>query len=364
MNKIGIICEYNPFHNGHKYHIDKIKEMFPESIIILALSPSFTQRGDVSIINKWDKTKIALDNNVDLVVEIPTKYVIQSADTFSLAVDILDYLDCDYLVFGSETNDIDKLKYISKIQSESKYNNEVKKLMSKGNSYKNALSKALIKHGIEEIEPNDILGISYIKRINTIKSNMIPITIERTNSYNSNELDSDIVSANAIRNNIDNIDIKKYVPKNAIVNYYTPSYFELLKYKIISDDHLEEYNLVDEGIENRLKKYINECNSLEELIDKVKTKRYTINKLKRMFISILLSFKKKDNDKDIKYIRVLGFNTNGQKYLNSIKKKIKVPIYTKFNKDLEFELKVTNIYSMIVNDKELNKKELNSPIRL
>ncbi len=364
MTKVGIICEYNPFHNGHKYHIDKIKEMFPDSIIILAMSPSFTQRGDVSIINKWDKTRIALENNIDLVVEIPTKFVIQSADTFSKAIDILNYLDVDYLVFGSESDDIDKLKYISKIQSESKYNNEVKKLMDNGISYKNALHKALKIYNIEDIESNDILGISYIKEINNIKSRMIPLTINRTNDYNSNNLDSDIISANAIRNNINNIDIKKYVPKNAIVDYYTPSYFNLLKYKIISDNELYKYNLVDEGIENRLKKCITECNTLEELIDKVKTKRYTVNKLKRMFISILLSFKKEDNDKDIKYIRVLGFNTNGQKYLNSIKKSIKIPIYTKFNKDLEYEYNVSKIYSLIVNDPELIKKELTNLIRL
>ena len=363
MTKIGIICEYNPFHNGHKYHIDKIKEMFPESIIVLAMSPSFTQRGDVSIINKWDKTKIALDNGVDLVVEIPTKFVIQSADTFSKAVDILNYLGVDYLVFGSESDDIDKLKYISKIQSESKYNNEVKKLVDKGISYKNALSKALKIYNIDEIESNDILGISYIKEINKIKSKIIPLTIKRTNDYNSNNIDGDIISANAIRNNISNIDIKKYVPKNAIVNYYTPSYFELLRYKIISDEHLEKYNLVDEGIENRLKKCITECNTLEDLIDKVKTKRYTVNKLKRMFISILLSFKKEDNDKEIKYIRILGFNINGQKYLNSIKKKVTIPIYTKFNKDLEYEYNVTKIYSLIVNDPELIKKELSNLIR-
>ena len=363
MTKVGIICEYNPFHNGHKYHIDKIKEMFPDSMIILAMSSCFTQRGDISIINKWDKTKIAIDNGVDLVVEIPSKFVIQSADTFSKAVDILDYLGCDYLVFGSETNDIEKLKLISMIQSKKEYNDEVKKLMDNGTSYKNALYKALKPYNIDDVEPNDILGLSYIKEINKIKSKMVPVSIKRTNDYNSNSLEGNIISANAIRSNINNIDIKKYVPKNAIVNYYTPSYFELLKYKIISDDHLEEYNLVDEGIENRLKKYINECTSIEELIDKVKTKRYTVNKLKRMFISILLSFKKKDNEKDIKYIRVLGFNNTSQKYLNSIKKNIQIPIYTKFNKELEFELKVTNIYSMIVNDKELNKKELSNLIR-
>ena len=364
MTKIGIICEYNPFHNGHKYHIDKIKEMFPDSIIILALSPSFTQRGDASVINKWDKTKIAIENGVNLVVEIPTKFVIQSADTFAKAVDLLDYLDCDYLVFGSELNDVERLKDICKIQSNSKYNKDVKSLVDSGISYKNALFKALKPYGIDDVEPNDTLGISYIKEINKIKSNIIPLTIKRTNDYNSDTLEGTIISANAIRNNIKKIDLKKYIPENAIIDFYNPKYFYLLKYKIISDNNLCKYNLVDEGIENRLKKYITECNSVEEFINKIKTKRYTVNKLKRMFISILISFEKKDNNKEIKYIRVLGFDKIGQKYLNNIKKSIKIPLYTKFNKDLEFEYNVTKIYSMIVKDDSLIKKELSNLIRL
>ena len=117
MDKIGIICEYNPFHNGHLYHINKIKELFPDSTIVLVMGGNFTQRADASIINKWDKTKIALDNNIDLVVELPFEFTCESADTFAYgAINILDNLKVDYLVFGSETGDVNFLSDIAKIQ--------------------------------------------------------------------------------------------------------------------------------------------------------------------------------------------------------------------------------------------------------
>lgn len=366
MDKIGIVCEYNPFHNGHKYHIDKIKEMFPNSLIILILSGNYTQRGDISIINKFDKTSIALKNNVDLVIELPTIFTIQSADIFTKgAIDLLNLFKVDYLVFGSESNDIDKLYKISKIQNNDEYNKEVKKLLSKGFNYKNALNKALNKFNIDEInESNDILGIGYIKEIINLKSKIKPITIQRTNDFNKNEIKGNIISANTIRNNIDSIDIKKYVPKNALIDYYKIDYFNLLKYKIISDNNLNNYNLVDEGIENRLVKYINKCDNLDDYINKIKCKRYNINKIKRMLISILIGLTKEEvnDNKEIKYIRILGFNNNGQKYLNKIKKEIDIPIYSKFNKNLEKELNYTKIYSMIVNDNTLTIKEIKNSV--
>ena len=113
MKTIGIICEYNPFHNGHIYHINKIKEMFPDSTIVLVMSGNFTERGDASIINKWDKTDVALNNGIDLVIELPFVFATQSADIFAYgACSILNYLKVDYLVFGSESGDIDMLKNI------------------------------------------------------------------------------------------------------------------------------------------------------------------------------------------------------------------------------------------------------------
>ena len=127
MDKIGIICEYNPFHNGHIYHLKKIKEMFPDSFITLVLSASFTERGEFSFLTKWEKTKIALQYNVDLVVELPFLFATQSADNFAYyAISILENLGMDYLIFGSETNDIDVLK---NLVSTTLYNKDYDKLV-------------------------------------------------------------------------------------------------------------------------------------------------------------------------------------------------------------------------------------------
>lgn len=365
MDTIGIICEYNPFHNGHLYHINKIKEMFPESNIILVMSGNFTQRGDASIINKWDKTEIALKNNIDLVVELPFKFTCQSADLFAYgAVNILNYLKVDYLVFGSESNDIDMLNNIADIQLTNEYDLKVKELTKKGINYATCLSKALEYFGYKDINsPNDILGISYIRELKRINSNIKPITIKRDNDYNSKILTNNITSSTSIRENIKNTDIKEYVPDNVypyLKNklYFIEDYFPLLKYKILSDDNLDQYIGVDEGIDNKIKKVIYESNTYEELIMNIKSKRYTYSKIKRILLSILIGFYKKDFNKEINYIRVLGFNKNGRKYLNKIKKEIKIPIYTNYKKEMNLELKATSIY-----DSELIKKEINGLIK-
>ena len=366
MQKVGIICEYNPFHNGHLYHINKIKEIFDDPTIILVMSSHFTQRGNVSILNKWDKTKIALDNGVDLVVELPFEFSTQSSDIFAKgAIGILNHLGCEYIVFGSESNDIVKLNKLAEIQNTIEYNYEVKKLMKEGTSYPKAASSALKHlHGEEVDTPNDILALSYIKEIKRINSDITPLSIKRTNDFNSNKIQGNIISANLIRNNLDKIEISKYVPKNAIRNYYNVNYFNYLKYKIMSDTDLSIYQTVDEGIENKLKKGIDNSNTIDELILNIKSKRYTYNKISRMLIHILTSFTKEEakKRKEIRYIRVLGFNKKGRSYLNSIKKDIKVPIYTNFNKDLELELKVTKIYALIVNDPSLISKEIKNII--
>ena len=366
MQRVGIICEYNPFHNGHLYHIQKIKQIFDDPTIILVMSSHFTQRGNLSILNKWDKTEIALDNGVDLVVELPFEFSTQSSDIFAKgAVGILNHLKCEYIVFGSESNDIVKLNNLAEIQNTIEYNYEVKKLMKEGTSYPKAASNALKHlHGEEVDTPNDILALSYIKEIKRLKSEITPLSIKRTNDFNSTNIQGNIISANLIRNNLDKIEIAKYVPKNAIRNYYKVDYFNYLKYKILSDNDLSVYQTVDEGIENKLKGNIDDSHTLSDLILNIKSKRYTYNKINRMFIHILTSFTKEEANKrkEIRYIRVLGFNKKGREYLNSIKKEIEIPIYTNFNKELELELKVTKIYSQIVNDPSLIKKEIKNII--
>ena len=375
MKKVGIICEYNPFHNGHIYHLKKIKELYPDSMIILVMSASFTMRGEISLLNKWDKTSVALKYGVDLVIELPTFYSTNSADTFAEgAIKLLNYLDCDYLVFGSESNDIDNLVELANIQlNNTNYDNLVKEYMDKGNNYPTSLSKALSDITGKTINlPNDLLGLSYIKEIIKQNSKIVPISILRTNDYHDNEITDTISSATAIRNSlINNIDITNTVPRetlDTIINYDIKNkYFELLKYKILSDiNNLNNYLDVDEGLDNLIRKNITKVNSFDELVESIKTKRYTYNRLNRMFIHILLNIKK-DNVKKLKeidYIRILGFTNIGKKYIKVLRKEINIPIITNYSDlnddNLSFELYVTYIYNEIINRKDLNIIELKS----
>lgn len=357
MKKIGIICEYNPFHNGHIYHINKIKETFKDSMIIAVMSGNFTQRGIPSILSKNEKTTIALNNNIDLVVELPTIYATQGADIFAYgAVSILNELKVDYLVFGSESNDIKKLEDIAEFQlKNSTYHEKVKNYLKEGFNYPTAMAKALENNNIST--PNDLLGLSYIKAIKILNSNIIPLTIKRTNDFHSKDLDDVISSATAIREAISNKnDIKKYVPAevlNILKEKKEIDFFHFLKYKIITEGpNIKKYLTVDEGIENRIIKVIKDCNSLDELIKKIKTKRYTYNKLSRMFIHILCSITKDDaiENKEISYIRILGFNPTGQQHLNKIKKELIVPLIVteKYYKELlKDQIRIDNIYDLI-----------------
>lgn len=366
---IGIICEYSPFHNGHLYHINKIKEMYPDSNIILVMSSLFMERGEVSILDKWAKTDIALTMGVDIVIELPFVFSSQSADIFAKgAIEILKNMNVDKLIFGSELDDIEKLKKIANTQINNKeFENLVKENINKGNNYPTSLANALNKIlGYTTNNPNDLLGISYIKEIIKQKTNIEPICIKRTNDFHSKKISNRITSASSIREAIRNKkSVKKYVP-SITYNYLkkdihlTEDYFPLLKYKIISSiNNLDIYQTVDEGIEGRIKKYIYESNTWDELVENIKTKRYTYNKINRMLIHILCNFTKAEAKKykNNEYIRILGFNKNGRTYLNKIKKTSSLPIITGYsNTDseiLNIEYRVSSIYYMT--SKEKNK---------
>lgn len=370
MDVIGIICEYNPFHTGHIYHIEKIKELYPNSLIIAVISSSFTQRGEVSVLNKWDKTKIALDNSIDLVIELPFVYSTQSADHFaSAALKILNELKIEKLVFGSECNDIEILTDIAKLQVNNKeFEKDVKKYIDLGNNYPTSLSLALKDQGKIKIDnPNDLLAISYIKEIIRNEYDIKPITIKRTNNYHGNNT-GNILSGSDLRKLLkEGKSLKKYIYYDEKLLYKNTNYFDLLKYQIINNNSiLKKIEDVSEGVEGRINKYISASSSLEELTNNIKTKRYTYNKINRMFIHILANLTKKDSKLSIDYIRILGFNKNGRSYLNKIKKQVNIPIITKY-KDiksplLDFEKKANEIYSLIVKDNSLIKKELEKPI--
>lgn len=372
---IGIVVEYNPFHNGHLYQINKIKEKYKDSLIIVCMSSSFTQRADASILNKWDKTKVALENNVDIVIELPYIYSTQSSDIFaSKAVQLLNHLKINTLCFGSETENIDDIVNSAKIQlNNNDFDNKVKEYLDLGINYPTALNNALKDLNAKEINtPNDLLAISYIKEILKNNLNIEIFNIKRTNDFHDITSNDDVISASNIRNKLQNKqDIKNNVPQNVYELLKNKNIeideFKYLKYKIITEDNLDKYVDVDEGISSRIKKSLEKSNNKEELIQNIKTKRYTYNKICRMLNHILCSFTKEENNqtKNLEYIRILGFTEQGKQYLNEIKNDIKLPILNKYDtkkyKTLEIELRATQIYSLIYED--ILKQEIqNKPI--
>lgn len=382
MKAVGIICEYNPFHNGHVYHLRKTKELFPDYVVIVAMSSHFMQRGEISIMNKWDKTKLALEMGVDLVVELPFPFATQSADIFARgAIEILDALQVEAIVFGSECANIDLLEKLVSIQIENPdYHQKVKEYVKKGMNYPTAASKALnVFHPETVHSPNDLLAISYIKAIKEINSHIKPIPILRIGEYHSLNL-QELSSGSAIRKAIhEGEDITPFIPKQTKKYlhhvYKGEDYFPFLKYQILLHiDTLTQFQTVDEAIASRIQKAIYDAQSLEELVQSIKTKRYTHNRITRMLTHILCNFTKEESSSfmHIEYIRILGFQDKGRKYLKEKKKKISIPVITNFgdfkSKMLQLEMRITSIYSLPFQGnekKELIKQEFaNPPIQL
>ena len=369
---IGIIAEYNPFHNGHLYQINKIKEKYPDSTIVLVLSGNFTQRGEPSIINKFKKANIALKAGIDLIVELPFPFATQSADYFAYGgITLLEKLKVDKVIFGSETDNIKDLEEIVNAQ----LNNEEFDLLvhyynKQGHNYPTSLSLALKELTGKVIDtPNDLLGISYIKTIKKNNYKIIPETIKRTNEYHNTNNSESISSATSIRLALqEGRDVKENVP-DYVIPYLTnlhfiEDYYPFLKYKILTEKDLSIYQTVTEGIDQLMKKEIINSNSYSELLDKLKSKRYTQNKIQRMLLHILVGFTKEDAKKynNISYIRLLGFSNKGRTYLNKIKKEVDIPIISKINRNkdpmLDFEIETTKIYALTSNSsKELIEEE-------
>ena len=371
---ICVIAEYNPFHLGHRYQIEKIKELYPDSIIIAIISTNFTQRGDISLLNKWNKATICLNEGIDLVIELPTLYATQSADIFAYgAISILNKFKIDTLVFGSETNDIDSFATLANIQiNNPKYPELVKNYLSLGLNYPTAMSKALKELTNTKIDkPNDLLALSYIKEI--IKNNypITPISIKRTNDYHSNSLqnNTNIINASLIREMfLNNQDISPYIPNNTkelLYQYLSLNKaYTLLKYNIINNENnLSTYLDIEEGLDKRILKYLDTSHTWIDLVNNLKTKRYTYNKINRTLLHLLLNIKKEDNTKEI-YLRVLGFNNKGREYLKKLKKDTNLDIFTSYRKNksplLDLEYHSTYIYSLITNDSSLIKREYQS----
>ena len=374
MSTVGIIAEYNPFHNGHLYHIKKIKEKYKEATIVLVMTGNFTERGDVAIIDKWKRTEIALKYGIDIVIELPYPFATQSADYFSYGgITLLEKLKVDKVIFGSESDNIEDLKIIAETQLNNDEFDKLVKIYSKmGKNYPTAISQAIYDLTEKKVEtPNDLLGVSYIKTILKYNYKIKPETIKRIDNYHDTNIDNSIASATAIRNALkEGKDISKQIPKEEL-NYlndlhFIEDYFPIIKYKLITEDNLAKYQTVDEGIDQLLKKAAVKAKNYDELINLVKSKRYTYNKITRMLLHILCNFTKEKAKKydKIKYIRILGLNTKGRQYLNTIKKDIELPIISKILREkdemLVYEIETTKIYDIFTNN--LEKREFQSII--
>ncbi len=372
MKILGLITEYNPFHNGHIYHIQKAKEMIQPDVTIVVMSGNFVQRGSPAIIDKWKRSQIAIDNGIDLVIELPFVYACQGADYFSKgAIDLLHKIGVTDIVFGSESGDVSLLYSIATTIKDNKniYDTMVKTAMNNGERYASACNIAISSLLNKKIEtPNDILGLAYVK---DVVNNNYPINmhcIKRTNDFHSNDIGT-ISSATAIRNALLNDeDILNTVPDCSYYKdelYYLNDYFDQLYYMLmtISPSSLKEIFMVEEGIENLLLEKIQQVSSINELVECLTSKRYTRGRIQRMLIHILMQNKKTDitNCLNVNYIRILAMNSIGKAYINTIKKDCLYTIISNYKKDIHpailLEYKATKLYSCIASKRHNTRQD-------
>ncbi len=377
MNVTSLITEYNPFHNGHIYHINESRKISDADVVIAVMSGNFTQRGEAAITNKFIRAAHAV-KHVDLVVELPLKNSISFADDFALGgVRIAELLGSTHLVFGSESGDISALKQLYTDSRDNVNKDELSGLIKKGYSHPRALSKLL---GSDDISgSNNILGLSYIRALETLDSRITPMTIKRqSNQYNEPDLSAGAFSsATSIRNNImeGNLDaVKNFMPsdladdilKNKAVS--NADFFQTLKLIIThkSPKELREIYMMSEGLEHRLKSNVRGADTYDDFMHRIKTKRYTWTRLNRLMTCILLNITYSDmaahDVQNINAVRVLAMNPAGRKYLKTLKDS-DVEIITNVNKEnshhISDEIMATDIYNIAHNSAQ---NDFNTPV--
>lgn len=393
MRKVlGIVAEYNPFHNGHFYHMQESKKITEADSCICVISGNFTQRGEPSIVNKWAKTYMALCCGADLVIELPTIYSISSAENFaSGAIKIFDSLKIvTDISFGAECNDLATLNNISNVfySEPANYKTILNHELKRGLSYPMARENAVLMY-LNDIKryanvlsnSNNILAIEYLKALKQQKSMIQPNIVPRKNVYyNDQKIVDDFASATAIRKlmlNREYAEVRKVVPRSTyqiIGEEYKKNHIILgiKKYekeiiyalRVMPIEEIQNLPDVNEGLEFAIKKAASETNDIEELIEKVKSKRYTQTRIQRILVYVLLGITKKDMEdskKMVPYVRVLGFNSRGKiliseimnqnpklnmitsvgKYVNK-----KMPKNKQLTRMLDLDINATNIYTL------------------
>ena len=411
MKAVGLVTEYNPFHNGHLYHLNKAMELTGADISVAVMSGDFVQRGELAVLDKYTRASMALNSGVNLVVELPVNYAVSSAESFAAgALKVLDYIKADSIAFGSESGNIERLSKLAHIlcDNEDTLYKEISKYTANGISYAAARQKVVEKLTDKDTaamltSSNNILAVEYLKAI--IKNNYAikPYTIKRQgDSYNDTDIMSDYASATALRGNLKADNISKYIPVKAGLilssntNYIYPDditealFTRLLDILFASSydknvfiENVMKYPDVNKEIAGRLYKSAmdmitrtvphgagskdNEAFSFGSLCEHIKTKEVPLSRIKRALVRITLGLDKKHMEKysNEPYIRVLGFDKKGQEYLSHIRKTVEVPLITKiadYKEILLDDIHAANIYNMIVAGK-YGVKELGDFVR-
>ena len=411
MKAVGLVTEYNPFHNGHLYHLNKAMELTGADISVAVMSGDFVQRGEPAVLDKYTRASMALNSGVNLVVELPVNYAVSSAENFAAgALKVLDYIKADSIAFGSESGDIERLSKLAHVlcDNEDALYKEISKYTANGISYAAARQKVVEKLTDKDTaamltSSNNILAVEYLKAV--IKNNYAikPYTVQRQgDDYNDTDIRSDYASATALRGNLKADNISKYIPVKAGLilssntNYIYPDditealFTRLLDILFASSydknvfiENVMQYPDVNKEIAGRLYKSAmdmitrtvqqrsesedNGAFSFGSLCEHIKTKEVPLSRIKRALVRITLGLDKKHMEKysNEPYIRVLGFDKKGQEYLSHIRKTVEVPLITKiadYKEILLDDIHAANIYNMIVAGK-YGVKELGDFVR-
>lgn len=319
MKSTGIIVEYNPFHNGHLYHIEEAKRLTEPDILIACMSGDFNQRGDVSIMNKYEKCETALRHGVDLVIELPYIFTVQNARVFaSQSVALLSSLGISNLVFGSETGNLEELQKFADLEIDV---TRLKQLMHDGHSYPKSYGLLA-----GSLYPNDILAVAYLKALKSTSIN--PVCVQRSGDYKSEDLGI-IASATAIRKAVrEHRDVSEATPAEIHEPVFNEDLYPYLRRLLFTLDpeELSDIFLVSEGIEGLLKRNALRYDSYEDFINASISRRYTRARIQRILLHLACHITKKEaeNLKDPDYIRVLGFNETGRRFLSENKKRNRI----------------------------------------
>lgn len=374
-SKLCIISEYNPFHFGHLYHLNESISQTDTDFKVAIISGNFVQRGEPSIINKWEKAKVALSAGFDLVLELPTLYAISSAENFaSGSIKIADQIGSNYISFGTESGDLEKLKKLSSLinKNEKEYITNVKEKIAEGFSYPKSQELVIDKMFGNEFlgvcKPNNILGLEYLKSLNAISSNITPITVKRDLDKSSSSDIRALLRTSGFK--ID--DLKNSIPDfsyeilaeniengNAVLSLKAFEKEIIYILRTIDNEKLKNIPDVPDNMLSNLKKIACSTNSLDELITALKNKSITQARIQRILLYILLGITKSDMELSKRitpYVRVLGMNENGKKILSDISKDINVITSVKaFERTcddsdllrmLEIDKKATDIYTL------------------